>query len=163
MKHLVAAASLLFSISAFANPFDAFVGKYTVVDAPKIENKSAAFCDRFSFTQITAFEVAAGSNDPRGTHTLTISNPSGFISNPVYIDWTDLSPVDSSVGSYATTSGTENSASTEVGSFGMEENSRLITMISKNGNGYSLVLIEELLKGSKVKAGCYYQVQLQKQ
>ncbi|MES2854349.1 MAG: hypothetical protein V4692_00720 [Bdellovibrionota bacterium] len=163
MKYAAAAAFLLFTTSAFANPFDAFIGTYVVSEAPVIRVVKAAQCTRASFADITVLAIKAENGDSDATHEISIVTAKGHTSNGIYAHFVSKNLLEPEVGTYSTLSGTSISASVETGSLGMKENSRIIQTISVNGTGYSFVIVEELLgKSGRVEAGCYYQVQLEK-
>lgn len=151
----------LFSVSAFANSFDGFIGKYKTSGTPTIQNQNAKFCNRFNFKSITGLEVKADTAGYKQSHVLYILNPSGWSGHPV-MDFLDKSEFNPSVGSYAKTTGSADVASNDWGSFGMEENERLVVSIKKNGNNFIFTMAEELVSKGSVVAACYYQVGLQK-
>lgn len=161
MKMLITTLSFMLSVSAFANSFDRFIGKYKVVGAPAIQKQNAKSCNRFFFKDITGLEIKADTSGFKQSHVLFILNPSGWSAHPVadYYEKTDTNP---SRGTYANTTGSGDMASNDWGSFGREDNERLVVTIKKSGNEFVFSMAEELVLQGTVTAACYYQVQMQK-
>lgn len=156
MKLLVV-ASMLFSINAFANPFDSFVGKYKVDGTVSVKNHNAKACIRYGLPKITGVEVKPDTNGYKQSHVIYLLNSSGWSGLPV-MQYEDKSDFDSTV-YYARVSGGSNSASNVWGSTAAEHYQDKFS-IERSGTNLTFNFSEEYVVNGTVTAGCYYQAKL---
>ena len=161
MKNFLVAMVFLASLSALANPFDGFVGKYQTSGSPKITNDNANFCDRFNFSKIVGLDIEKNTAGYMQSHILYIRHPMGWSGHPTeeykYVN-------EFGGGSYATTSGSTTLAKNERGSFGANPNEKetLTVSIEKTGANFIFSMVEALYENNVFTAACYYQVKLVK-
>lgn len=162
MKGIILAACLAISSSAFANPFDGFIGEYKVNGSPTIRAQNAKWCNRFDFKNIVGLKVAKDTNGYAQSHVLYILNPAGWSGHPT-MDF-DYKNEFGTGGSYAKSTGSSNSASNVWASFSInpQETESLTVSIEKLGSEFAFSMSEELKQNSVLTAGCYYQVKLLK-
>jgi hypothetical protein len=160
MKVIFTAATILFSASAFANPFDKFVGHYKVNGSPQITNESAKFCNRFDFKNVVRVRVERNSSGYQQTHLVYIENQTGWSVHPLTeFEYTDELKLG---GSYARTTGTDYSATNEYGAWSTNPDKKetLIIQLDRTSFGLVFSMNEALYENSGLKAACHYQVKL---
>lgn len=151
---------IFISTTALANSFDQFIGKYDVISEVKIEKLNASFCKRFKLTDMISFEVQESINEKLDqSHGLYFHNASGWSFHPV-MDYYLEGEFDSSIGTYAKTTGSANSAKNEYGTFGTPQNRKLTIEIEIMENEYLLKVAEENFEKSEITSACYYEVKL---
>jgi hypothetical protein len=156
MKILIL-SSLLFSISAFANPFDSFVGKYKVEGPVNVKNYNAKACIRYGLPNITGIEVKTDTNGYKQSHLIYLISSTGWSGLPV-MQYEDRSDFDSTI-FYARISGGSSTASNTWGSTAMEHYEDKFSF-ERAGSSLTFNFSEEYVVNGKINAGCYYQVQL---
>jgi len=160
MRNVLVAVSLVASATAHSNPFDHFIGTYTVKGPPAIRNERANSCNRFDFKSLTRFEVKADTNGYRQSHQLYFHGPNGAYNFPV-MDYLTRNEIDPESGTYAKTLGSVTNAVSEFGAFSRSESRKVVVAIARKDGTYELSMSEEAMnsKGT-VEAGCYYQTTL---
>ncbi len=161
MKHLLFLAITICPALANANPFDGFIGNYTIQSAPSIRNKNASFCDRFGFSRITGIKVEKNTTGAgfKQTHTISLFTKEGYSAHPV-MEYEDTNEFRTG-GSFAKTTGSATSAANIYGSWNnRQERDTLFVSIEKAGKGYVFNMAEELSVNGSTESGCYYQVSL---
>ncbi len=161
MKKWILTLGFLISASAFANPFDTFLGNYKVVGSPHVRIENAKFCNRFNFKNVSELAVVANSKGHKQSHLITLSTSTGWSSHPI-MDFDFKNQLNPTMGSFAKTSGGKDSATNEWGQYGAPENDVLSVTMKRQGNQYSFVMNEERLSQGRVVHGCYYSVDLQR-
>jgi hypothetical protein len=85
MKRSLLAFALLFTSSAFANPFDNFIGDYNVTGTPTISSTgtvdTAKQCIRFNFHYLTGFSVEADTKSNSFTSDMLYFRTTGGVSS----------------------------------------------------------------------------------
>jgi hypothetical protein len=152
---------LFLSAQAFANPFDSFVGEYSIVGKPVIQKSGAAkSCIRFAFEDLVGFSVIADTKGYKQSHMLHFNFDGnlghGWMGHPV-MDFTDQYE-------YAKTTGDSSFVQNEYSAvedinFGHQP---LVVSIENKGNQYVLIVRDSLIKSSQVLASCFYQAMLVK-
>lgn len=164
MKNLAIFAFALIGSAAQANPFDNFIGEYSISGSPKIEKYgSARECIRFTFESLKGFSVIADTNGYRQTHMLhfNIDSPSigkGWMGHPVMeYDYKNEFGIG---GSYAKTSGDSNFAQNEFTSWDVHSSAPLVVSIQRDGGNYRLRMKESQVDNGQLKAACSYEATL---
>lgn len=159
----ILASLLLLSASAMANPFDSFVGEYSLEGAPVIEKSgSARECVRFAFGSLVAFSVKAETGHQQ-THMLYFhfkgTMGSGWMGHPVgeYFYQSEIGRG----GSFAKTTGGQNFARNELNTWSNDESRPLVVSVLRNGERYQLEVLENLVESTRTLASCRYLANLQ--
>jgi hypothetical protein len=145
------------SASAKADPFDDFVGHYTPVAAPSIQNLRSPTCNKFDFAELSGFDVVADRTGLRQTHSLRIIVPNGYSVVPVVPEYKDPSELDPTVGVFGDSEGDGAKAMTISGNFGYDKNETLQLTLESIPHGARLSIANEMKsKDGTVLNGCYY-------
>ncbi|HVJ65252.1 MAG TPA: hypothetical protein VM901_08355 [Bdellovibrionota bacterium] len=161
MNRLFIASFFAVSATAFASPFDAFVGSYTTSSKPSVESENAKFCNRFGFREITGMSIEKndGKTGHKQSHTVLVTTPSSTSRHP--IEDYDYSSDWNLGGSSAGTSGSAAMAANLRRSWNnrREEESFRVS-IEKTSSGYLFRMAEEFHTEGQLESACYYQVAL---
>ena len=166
-KLLIVAISFLSASVALANPFDSFVGNYSIVGAPIIQKSGAASeCVRFGFEYLTGFAVIADSKTGyHQTHDLRFNFSGGSIghgwSGYPAADYYDN--VEGGAINFQKTTGDANLAQNESFQGGGQSSEQLIISIQRQGAQYLLTATDTSTDASRTPAVCFYQATLTKQ
>lgn len=158
MKILVLLASV-FTSSVFANPFDAFEGRYKLDGQVQVRKYNVDSCDRHGIPSLTGIEVKKDSNGYKQSHLIYINVPSGWNGIPVmqYEDRPDyLNP---SVVYYSKVQGGKDLAQLIEGS-NRDKFYSVKFLFERKAGKVLFKFDEEYLNKGVVEVGCYYQVEL---
>jgi len=162
VKSLLMTAVVLISTSAFANPFDGFVGEYKASSAPQITSDQPRWCNWMNFQNVTGLRVEKNTSESKQSHVLYVLSSDDQMDLPIK-DF-NKSNLFNTRGSYGKTSGTSTSALSEFGAWGSRDYTETYTAsLEKTATGYSFKLTEALHDKTELVAACSYQVQLTKQ
>jgi hypothetical protein len=146
----------LFAVQAFANPFDAFVGKFTLDGKVQIRNFNAKACIRYGIPNLTGIEVKQDTNGYKQSHLIYLNNPSGWSGLPImqYEDRPDyLNP---SIVYISKVQGGANFAELVETSNSNEYYADKFSL-KRTANKIIFNFTEEYIKNNSIEAGCYYQ------
>jgi hypothetical protein len=165
MRFLIALFALMATSVALANPFDAFVGDYTLVGKSVIQKSgSARECIRFNFENLVGFSVVADTAGYQQTHMLHFvfdgTSGHGWFGHPV-MEYNYKNEFGTG-GSYAKTSGDQNIAKNEYTTWSNNSIEPLTVSIQRSGSQYLLLMTEVYSRNSQVEASCTYQATLNK-
>ena len=165
MKSLIWAISFLSASAAMANPFDSFVGNYSIVGTPIIQKSGdSRECVRFGFEYLKGFSVIVDTNGYHQTHDLRFNFSGASIghgwSGYPAADFNDQVP--GGAISYAKTTGDANLAQNESFSGGRQTSEQLIISIQHQGDQYLLKVRENDNRASQTFGACFYQATLTK-
>ncbi|WP_413558559.1 hypothetical protein [Bdellovibrio sp. HCB209] len=156
----IASLILLFSAQAFAetpNPFDTFVGDYSVVGAPRIQNVRKDFCERYRWKDLKTVSIK-----PSGG--LYESHQIRFVAGPkeslFQVQEYQQSNDVASTGSFAETSGGEGWAANARGTWNFTNKQHTIVTIFKTESNYRMTIKDESFGAGKLRTACYYEADL---
>lgn len=151
---------LLFSVQAIAetpNPFDTFVGDYTVVGAPRIKNVRKDYCERYRWKDLQTLNVKP-SGGLYETHQIR------FVAGPkesmFQVQEFHQSNDVASTGSFAETSGGEDWATSARGSWSYTNKQHAIVTLMKTEGNYRVTIKDESYGAGTLRTGCYYEADL---
>lgn len=156
----IASLILLFSVQAFAetpNPFDTFVGDYTIVGAPRIKNVRKDFCERYRWKDLQTVSVKP-SGGLYETHQIRfVAGPKeSLFQVQEYQQSNDVA----STGSFAETSGGQGWASNARGTWNFTNKQHTIVTIYKTESNYRMEIKDESFGAGKLRTACYYEADL---
>lgn len=146
---------ILFALQTFANPFDAFIGKYSVQGKVQVKNVNTKGCIRYDIPNLTAVEVKKDTDGYKQSHMITLKNPSGESNLPVmeyknYPDFTHPSiyyaAQTSGGANYAMNIANSNAGKHYADKFALERQSDKVVF----------TFAEETIQDGSIISGCYY-------
>ncbi|MGZ3693070.1 MAG: hypothetical protein ACXWQO_02465 [Bdellovibrionota bacterium] len=165
MKIFLILAGFLSANAAMANPFDSFVGEYSLVGKPVIEKTgNARECVRFAIESMIGFSVTADTKGYQQTHVLHFNFDGkmgrGWMGHPVMeYNYTDDFRTG---GSYAKTTGDANLAQNELTLWTKDTTNPLLVSLGRSGNQIKLVVDEKFIRKAQLESRCLYQITLVK-
>lgn len=165
MKIAFLLVTILAPALAHANPFDAFVGEYSLAAKPAIEKSgNVRECIRFGIDYMTGFSVIIDTKGYRQSHLLHFNFDGtmgrGWMGHPI-ADYTDKDEFGFG-GNYAKTSGNENLALNEYTSWDAHHRNPLFVSIERSGSQFLLNLDESYVDNAQTTSRCHYRVLLNK-
>lgn len=146
---------ILFALQTFANPFDAFIGSYTVQGKVQVKNVNTKACVRYDIPNLTGIEVKKDTDGYKQSHLISLKNASGVSHLPVmeYKDSPDYlhpsiyySAQTSGGANYAMNVASSNTGKHYADKFALERQSDKIIF----------TFVEEFIQDGRVVSGCYY-------
>ena len=145
----------LFAAQVFANPFDAFTGKYIVQGKVQVKNVNTKGCIRYDIPNLVEVEVSKNTDGYKQSHIISLKNPSGVSNLPVmdYKSFPDyLNP---SIYYSAQTSGGANYAMNVENSNAKKHYSDKFAL-ERQSDKVVFTFAEETIEDGNVISGCYY-------
>lgn len=173
MKTLVILFGFVVGSSAMANPFDSFVGEYSIVGVPQIQKSgSAKECIRFDFPHLVGISVIRDTGGYRQSNVVRFHHAggmgTGWSGHPImdYNNNLGGSPM-KCVGDSAVTTGdvieAQNIWSQCGGTISVTFYETLSVSLANVGGQYLVKMIESYIENGQTVATCNYLARLSKQ
>jgi hypothetical protein len=147
--------SLAAAVAAHADPFAAYLGKYTLDGAVEIKSEGGAPCDWPVFARLASVEFVSHGNYSSVLVTGGGSRAGFGLDEYSHSEGDDPSAVTKS----ENTGGTDFARNTRT-SFSRYETERALLQIRRTGGGYQFDYSLEMYKGKHLSGSCTYRAQL---